>query len=172
MGGSGERRLTMPVDFIASMPLLLPRAIAWAEAQAAIVLVRGIALKAPALELAREVGVTSPASIRIGIVDHFPLPADVSLCEAALQSGLLGPGTIGLTLGYAVLVCRGHEFKPRLLSHEFRHVYQYEAAGSIAAFLPVYLQQIVAFGYVDAPFEADARAHEYRSTEWELENER
>ena len=48
----------------------------------------------------------------------------------------------------------------RELSHEFRHVYQYEAAGSIAAFLPVYLQQIVAFGYANAPFEADARAHE------------
>ncbi len=43
---------------------------------------------------------------------------------------------------------------PRLLRHEFRHVHQYEKAGSISAFLPIYL------GQIDAPLEADARAHE------------
>jgi hypothetical protein len=32
--------------------------------------------------------------------------------------------------------------------------------GSIAAFLPTYLQQIVDFGYANAPFEVDARRHE------------
>ena len=151
----------MPVDLAASLALLLPRAVAWAEAQAGIVLASGIALKPPGLQLARGVGVINPENIRIGVVDLLPLPDDASLREAALQSGLLGPGMIGLTLGYAVLICRGHEANLRLLSHEFRHVYQYEAAGSIAAFLPVYLQQIVAFGYANAPFEADARAHEY-----------
>ena len=151
----------MPVDLAASLPLLLPRAVAWAEGQAGIVLARGIALKPPELQLAREVGVRNAESIRIGVVDLLPLPDDASLREAALQAGLLGPGMIGLTLGYAVLICRGHEASVRLLSHEFRHVYQYEAAGSIAVFLPVYLQQIVRFGYTNAPFEADARAHEY-----------
>jgi hypothetical protein len=39
-------------------------------------------------------------------------------------------------------------------------VHQYERAGSIAAFLPVYLQQIVELGYNNAPFEIDARSHE------------
>jgi hypothetical protein len=151
----------MSVDLAASLPLLLPRAVAWAEAQAGIVLASGIALKPPGLQLARGVGVIKPENIRIGVVDLLPIPDDASLREAALQSGLLGPGMIGLTLGYAVLICRDHEANPRLLSHEFRHVYQYEAAGSIAAFLPVYLQQIVGFGYANSPFEADARAHEY-----------
>jgi hypothetical protein len=47
-----------------------------------------------------------------------------------------------------------------LLSHECRHVYQYEAAGSIAAFLPVYLQQIATVGYESAPFDR-TRAHEF-----------
>jgi hypothetical protein len=113
------------------------------------------------LQLARGVGVRNSESIRIGVVDLLPLPDDASLREAAHQAGLLGPGMIGLTLGHAVLICCGHEANVRLLSHEFRHVYQYEAAGSIAAFLPIYLQQIVGFGYANAPFEADARAHEY-----------
>jgi hypothetical protein len=49
---------------------------------------------------------------------------------------------------------------PRLISHEFRHVAQYEVAGSIEAFLPVYLAQIVEAGYEAAPFEVDARNHE------------
>jgi hypothetical protein len=66
---------------------------------------------------------------------------------------------VGLTLGDGVYVCHGHG-TVRLLSHEFRHVYQYEQAGSIGAFLPVYLQQIVTFGYNNAPLEVDARTHE------------
>jgi len=39
-------------------------------------------------------------------------------------------------------------------------VYQYEQHGSIAAFLPVYLSQVLEVGYQDAPLERDARAHE------------
>jgi hypothetical protein len=87
------------------------------------------------------------------------MPQDPSLQAAAVQTGLLGPGMVGLTLGYSVFVCRGHEAR-RLLAHEFRHVFQYEQNGSIAGFLPVYLQQIVALGYRNAPFEVDACAHE------------
>jgi len=63
---------------------------------------------------------------------------------------------VGLTLGYAAFVCNGHRTNPRLLRHEFRHVCQYETAGSISAFLPIYLGQIVQFGYQDAPFEQNA----------------
>jgi hypothetical protein len=150
----------MPVDLPSSLPMLVPRAIAWAQAQSQLVLVHGIALKAPGLALARSVGVIHPEHIRIAVVDHLPMPDDPLLQAAAIQTGLLGPNMVGLTLGYAVLVRSGHEAQPRLLSHEFRHVYQYEAAGSIASFLPEYLRQIVAHGYNDAPSEIDARAHE------------
>jgi len=69
---------------------------------------------------------------------------------------------IGLTLGYAIFMLGGHG-DVRLLSHECRHVYQYEAHGGIAAFLPVYLAQVVGVGYVSAPFERDARIHEINS---------
>ena len=81
------------------------------------------------------------------------------LRAAALQAGLLGPGMVGLTLGYSIFIVNGH-VNDRLLSHELRHVQQYERAGSIAAFLPTYLSQIVDLGYENAPFEIDARAHE------------
>ncbi len=49
----------------------------------------------------------------------------------------------------------------RLLAHECRHVYQYEVAGSIEAFLPLYLKQIAEFTYKRAPYELDARAWEW-----------
>jgi hypothetical protein len=40
-------------------------------------------------------------------------------------------------------------------------VYQYEVAGSIDAFLALYLQQIAEFTYDRAPFELDAEAWEW-----------
>ena len=150
----------MPIDLAASLPALLPRAIAWAEAQARSALEAGTRLGAAELALARSAGVRNPENIRISVVDRILPPDDAKLRAAALEAGLLAPDTLGLTLGYAVLIRRGHQATPRLLSHEFRHVFQYERAGSIAAFLPVYLHEIVTHGYVRAPSEIDARAHE------------
>ena len=141
------------------LPILMPRAIAWAEAIAADVALTGNPLDASGLSDARTVGVQRPGSIRVSIVDRLPLPPDSELRAAALQTGLLGPTMVGLTLGHSILICRG-QVSRRLLLHECRHVFQYEQAGSIAAFLPLYLQSIVEVGYRDSPFEQDARAHE------------
>ena len=113
------------------------------------------------VQLAQLVKVQLPARIRVDIVDAMPLPDDEVLRAAASQVGLFGPDTAGLTLGYAVLIKRGCENDLRLLSHEFRHVSQYETCGSIEAFLTVHLRHLVAYGYEDSPFEVDARAHEY-----------
>lgn len=147
------------MDLRAALPLLLPKAIAWAEGEASRVATSGRTLTTQELGLARKVGVTKPDLIRIESVDRLPMPRDPSLQAAAIQTGLLGPDMVGLTLGYSLFVCRGHETQ-RLLAHEFRHVFQYEKAGSIALFLPIYLQQIVTLGYANAPLEIDARAYE------------
>jgi len=109
------------VDLKKDLPLLLPGAIAWAEARAEEVATNGNALTEVELDIARSVGVQRPALIRVAIVDTLPLPEDPKLRAAALQTGLLGPDMVGLTLGYSVLICRGHETR-RLLSHELRHV--------------------------------------------------
>jgi len=87
-----------------------------------------------------------------------PVPHSPEILAATL-TGFLDPGMVGLTLGHSVFICRGHE-TVRLLSHEFRHVYQYEQAGSIADFLPGYLLQIVQRGYAATTFETDAIAYE------------
>jgi len=149
----------MSIDLAVALPELLPKAIEWAEAQSNHVLSTGSRLSETGIRLAQAVGVAQPERIRVGIVSMLPLPDDPELQAAALQSGLLGPEMTGLTLGYGIYICDGHASN-RLISHECRHVYQFESAGSISEFLPIYLHQIVTYGYHDAPFEVDARAHE------------
>ena len=147
------------MDLRLLLPRLMPGAIAWAEALAAEVASEGHALDASGLSDARTVGVRKAEDIRVLMVDRLPLPSDSDLRTAALHAGLLGPTMTGLTLGHSILICHGHLCR-RLLSHECRHVFQYEQAGSIAAFLPRYLQSIVEVGYCQSPFEQDARNHE------------
>ena len=141
------------------LPLLLPKAIGWVNEQSNHILATGSPLSDVGIRLARAVGVSFPEKIRVSTVPNLPLPVDPQLRAVALETGLLGEGMIGVTFGYGIYVCAGHADN-RLISHECRHVFQYEAAGSIEAFLPVYLHQIATVGYDDAPLEIDARAHE------------
>jgi len=149
----------MMINLQAVLPVLLPKAIAWAQDRAEEIRATGDALTDAELSLARRVGVSEPELIRVSIVSALPLPIDPDLRQAAVATGLLGPGMVGLTLGHGIYICAGYK-SPRLLSHECRHVHQYERAGSIAEYLPIYLQQVAAVGYHNAPFEIDARAHE------------
>jgi hypothetical protein len=150
---------SMPFDIRTALPVLIPKAIEWAETESSFITQVGLPLNETQLTLAKRVGVRQPELIRIAEVSNLPSPEDPDLRQAAIATGLLGIGTAGITLGYGIYVCYGHSTS-RLLSHEFRHVYQYEQAGSFAAFLSVYLQQIVTYGYHNAPYEVDARAHE------------
>jgi hypothetical protein len=146
-------------DLASALPGLLPKAIAWAEAQSSDIIKSGAPLTNLELRLAHWVGVQEPERVRILEVTAIPRPEDPELRLAADQTGLLGPPTIELTLGYGIFVVAGYRTN-RLVSHECRHVYQYEVAGSIREYLPVYLHQIVSVGYEAAPLEVDARAHE------------
>lgn len=147
----------------AELPVLAPRAVAWALRMEADSLQRGTPLSPGLQQLAREVGVRDVARVRIVVVDRIPLPDEAPLKAAAQQVGLSQESASGLTLGYAIYARRGEQDDARLLSHELRHVAQYEAAGGIAAFLARHLEDLVRVGYEDSPYEVDARAHE-RST--------
>ncbi len=139
-----------------SFPRLLRKAIAWAQAQEQTILETGRPLTPRERLLADCVEVRRPDEVRIRMVAQLPIPQDAELHAAATRAGLLGPGMIGLTLGHGIYIMTGF-VTARLVSHECRHVYQYERAGSIAEFLPQYLDQVLRFGYRDAPFEVDAR---------------
>lgn len=147
------------VDLKTLLPVLLPRAIEWATTHSEEILKEGRPLSAEGIKLATAVGVSFPAKVRVSEVTTLPIPSDPQLRNIALETGLLGPGIIGLTLGYGIYIRSGC-FSNKLISHECRHVYQYETAGSIDKFLPMYLQQVAMYGYRDAPFEIDARMHE------------
>ncbi|MGH7358868.1 MAG: hypothetical protein ACREJR_08645 [Candidatus Rokuibacteriota bacterium] len=146
-------------DLAAQLPALLPRAIAWAQGTADLALAVGAPLPEPWQAQARGVGVIEPAQIRIvSLSGPIPMPRDPELRAAARQAGLLNPDMMGLTLGYAILIRTGAGV--RVLRHECRHVAQYERAGGLEAFLPLYLGQLVSLGYRNAPFELDAAACE------------
>jgi hypothetical protein len=137
----------------------LPAAGAWAERLARDAAISGTPLNAEERRIAKDVGVEHASLVRVVSVDVLPAPEEPLLRAAAAAAGFLDPGMVGLTLGHAIFVCRGRKTR-RLLSHELRHVHQYEQHGSIAAFLSVYLRQVLEVGYANAPLEMDARAHE------------
>ena len=149
----------MTSNLLSILPQLLPKVIDWAEKRSAEICSSGKGLTEREESIARAVGVTHPEKIRISIVSSIPIPDDPMLQKVGIETGLLGPDTTGLTLGYGIYICAG-KATDRLLSHECRHVYQYETFGSIEAFMPIYLQQIAQYGYEDAPLEKDARQHE------------
>ena len=149
----------MASDLLSILPQLLPKVIGWAEKQSAEICSSGMTLSERGQSIAKAAGVIHAEKIRISIVSSIPIPDDPVLQKVAIESGLLGPDTAGLTLGYGIYI-RAGKGSAQLLSHECRHVYQYETFGSIGEFMPIYLQQIARYGYEDAPLEVDARKHE------------
>ena len=147
-------------DIQGALPLILPKAVEWAESEANGAMAAGRALDEQLLAIARKVGVLAPERIRIIESTPLPRPSDPLLSLAVTETGMFGPAMTGLTLGHAVFICAGHGANIRLLAHEFRHVCQYEQAGSIASFLADYLPQLATYGYWNSPLEVDARAHE------------
>ena len=139
---------------------IAPKAIAWAQEYSAAAVRGGTPLTSLQRDIAVKSGVREAAKIRLLVVDKVPLPEEPSLRAAAMKVGLSEEWAAGMTIGYAVVVRRGYENDVRLLSHEFRHVAQYEAVGGIAPFLQAHLQHLVQYGYENSPFEVDARAHE------------
>ena len=115
------------IDLAAALPRLLPLAIPWVQSQEADVLATGCPLTVTELALAKAVGVRNASRVRIKLVNELPKPTHPDLRVAAEQTGLLGPNTAGVTFGYAVFIRHGFVTN-RLVSHELRHVHQYEAA--------------------------------------------
>ncbi|UXI66512.1 DUF4157 domain-containing protein [Tahibacter amnicola] len=146
---------------LARLPSLAALAIQWAEQQAAVIARDGKPLTQRGTAVARRMGVREPERVRVLVVTVIPAPDSWRLRLAARALGFLRPSTLGLTLGHGIFLREGYAGM-RLLSHELRHVHQYEEAGSIARFLPVYLRQLLTFGYERAPLEVEARLHEVR----------
>jgi hypothetical protein len=149
-----------PACFAARLPILMPLAIEWAAAQAAHILAAGVPLTTEGLALAQRVGVRQPAAVRVLHVPRIPGPEASELRAACEALGFLGASTAGLTLGSGIFIREDLAGQHALLSHELRHVAQYEAYPTIAAYLARYIPELLEFGYERAPFEVDARRAE------------
>lgn len=150
------------MDLKKLLPLLVPKAIAWAREQSDLILQSGVTLNEKGTALATHVGVAKPQLVRILYVPELPMPEDPLLRQVATATGLIGPNMAGMTLGYGIFIVEPYA-TVRLISHELRHVQQYENCGGIEAFMPVYLNQIASVGYHDALLEQDARAYEVQT---------
>ena len=151
----------MTLDLRAAIPVILPKALAWALALNVKILREGVPLGPDLLALAKRVGVAQAEEVRVLEQPYLPYPEDADLQQAVFATGLLGGNMTGLTLGYGIVVCQDCG-TPELLSHNFRHVYQFEQAQSLENFLTQYIQQVIEFGHDQAPFELDARNNERR----------
>jgi hypothetical protein len=147
------------MDLLYQLQILLPLAIKWAEEHRDLIQREGASLSAGQIEFAKQVGVTKPEEVKILEISKIPIPENEKLSEAATQIGFLSEEMKGLTLDHSIYIRKGHN-TTQLLSHELRHVYQYEAFGSLPEFLMEYLKQIVLVGYENSLLEQDARNHE------------
>src|SRR5687768_11475471 len=98
---------------VSTFPTLLPRALAWVDAEERRVLAVGLPLTEHGLALARSVGVRHPERIRLYATDELPAPADPELRKFAFHIDVYSPGLRALTLGYAVSVRHGLETSAR-----------------------------------------------------------
>ena len=120
----------------------IKRACTWVEQQQEYIENFGAKLTPHQIALAIQVGVRRPERIRILTIEKIPSPNDETLSKIAEKLNFLGPSTLGITLGNCIYVRDGY-VDDRLLSHEFRHVYQFEESGSIQVFIGEYLQQLI-----------------------------
>lgn len=139
------------------LPLFTPLVDTWAAWQRARVLRSGRPLTPTQRRIASAVGVAEPGRIRLQLVERVPIPGGAWAASLSHRFGFAGPDVDGLTLGEAIYI-RHAALSDDLLAHECRHVQQFEAAGSLHAFLAAYLRQVARHGYRHAPFEVDARA--------------
>jgi len=147
------------MDLFYELQTLLPMAIKWAEENSEKIQKEGIPLTAEQIEIAKQVSVSEPEKVRILEVPKLPLPTDSKLSVVAIKIGFLSEEMKDLTLGHSIYICQSYN-TTRLLSHELRHVYQYETFRSISGFLVEYLKQIVLVGYENSLLERDAKQHE------------
>jgi hypothetical protein len=136
---------------------ILPAVIPWAEANRANVLAHGRELTPDETAFASKIGILRPDLVRVLTVAQMPPPPEG--LELLSKDLLDIEMAAGLTLGYGILITEGHE-TPRLIRHELGHVLQVERVGDMMTFLALYLEQVLHYGYHQAPFEVEAVNYE------------
>lgn len=148
-GPAGSSRLLQEV---------IHRAGLWAETASQRVLREGAAPTVEQKHVARLAGVERVNEIRLQQTSSLPYPQDPLLHRMCRRTGFLGADTLGVTLGHAICLRPAVADNTEIFAHECCHVAQVERFGSISAFVRAYLEEILTFGYANAPLEIEARS--------------
>lgn len=140
----------------AEIPTLLPILIEWAERMEQKALAEGVALNKILRDTAVILRIKDIDAVRILAVQSIPKPENRRIIDLAATLGLSFSNSEGMTFGHAVFVIRSQAQNNPLLTHELVHVRQYEQEGTIARYLPVYVEQLIRFGYQNMPLETEA----------------
>ncbi len=145
----------------AILKLLLPAACAWAARQERIGLREGVALSALQRADALRIGIAHPGQVRLCAVKTIPFPLHPMLRRAAEKTGMISPGTIGITLRYGIFIRADCWGERRLVVHELAHTLQYERLGGFKPFLQNYLHECLTVGYPFGTLEEEAKRIEH-----------
>jgi hypothetical protein len=140
----------------AEIPSLLPILIDWAERMEEKALSEGVVLNKVLRDAAAILKIKDIDAVRILAVPSIPEPDNQRIVELGTSLGLPFSKLGGITFGHAIFVVRSQAQNNPLLTHELVHVWQYEQAGTIARYLPVYVEQLIRFGYQNMPLETEA----------------
>ena len=140
----------------ALLPVMLPLACRWIEAQERRILSEGKPLDAGQLADARALGITEPERVRLLVLPRLPLPHNRLVRVLGLWTGALSQETVGLSARYGIFLRTPFDRDRRLLAHELAHTRQYERLGGVRPFLRQYLRECLTDGYHCAAMEREA----------------
>ncbi|MGB6222145.1 MAG: hypothetical protein WBG04_14040 [Haloferula sp.] len=126
----------------------------WSSAREHSILKSGSRLPSSMLTFATEIGIQSPATIRLEIVDQVPLPLAKRWIKLAQNIGIPLFNPSGMCLGCGISATSAD---PALIRHELVHTLQFQRLGGHQGFMWHYLFECLRFGYAAAPLEIEAR---------------
>jgi hypothetical protein len=146
----------MKQRLLASLPMILPIASAWAEKQEALILQKGEPLSEIQTADARRAGVAHSEKIRILWAETLPEPDHAELLFLAKQLGLFSPKTTGFAIGYGISLQPALREDRCTFVHQCVHVAQCERLGGIRPFLNDYARECIEPGYPFGTLEQEA----------------
>ena len=153
-GGAGPST-SQPVTHLSAGKLdeLLPPLVSWIERVEAQALDIGEPLDAEQRQIAVRAGVRHAEDVRLMMVSSIPVPKESDYVEVF---SLLGMADLnGITYGRAIFVKGDAPNCAGVITHELKHVAQYEHLG-IEGFLRQFVAEITQHSYRDAPLELEA----------------
>lgn len=139
---------------------ILPLASRWVGSKEKEILEYGEPLSNELKGFADKIGIKHPEKVRILAIDKIPTPLHPLLELACEKTGLIPRKTAGITLNYGIFIRKDCVSESRIYRHELAHVLQYEQLGGTRQFLSKYLNEVMTYGYPNAPMEKEARSKE------------